>query len=72
MQSWLFPVLGSFLFWWLWGFLPKITTRTITPMSAMIFEAIGAMLVAGIAFLSGGYRFELTRRGYSSHCCQCC
>jgi transporter family protein len=63
MKSWLLPVLGSFLFWGLWGFLPKITTRTITPMSAMIFEAIGGMLVAGIAFLSGGYRFELTRQG---------
>lgn len=63
MKSWLVPVLGAFVFWGLWGFLPKITTRTITPMSAMIFEAVGGMLVAIIALLSGGYRLELTRQG---------
>jgi transporter family protein len=63
MKSWLVPVLGAFVFWGLWGFLPKITTRTITPMSAMIFEAVGGMLVALIALLSGGYRLELTRQG---------
>jgi transporter family protein len=32
-------------------------------MSAMIFEAVGGMLVAAIALLSGGYRLELTRQG---------
>jgi transporter family protein len=32
-------------------------------MSAMIFEAVGGMLVALIALLSGGYRLELTRQG---------
>ncbi|MGD8552199.1 MAG: EamA family transporter [Anaerolineales bacterium] len=63
MKSWLVPVLGAFVFWGLWGFLPKITTRTISPMSAMIFEAVGGMLVAIIALLSGGYRLELTRQG---------
>jgi transporter family protein len=32
-------------------------------MSAMIFEAVGGLLVAGIALLSGGYKLELTRQG---------
>jgi transporter family protein len=63
MRAWLLPVLSTFIFWGLWGFLPKITTRTITPMSAMIFEAIGGVLVAGLAFLSGGYRLELSSQG---------
>jgi transporter family protein len=63
MKTWLVPVLGTFIFWGLWGFLPKITTRTISPMSAMVFEAIGGMLVAGVALLGGGYRLELTRQG---------
>ncbi len=63
MKTWLVPVLGTFIFWGLWGFLPKITTRTISPMSAMIFEAAGGMLVAAVALLSGSYRLELTRQG---------
>jgi transporter family protein len=32
-------------------------------MSAMIFEAIGGILVASLAYLSGGYRLEFTRQG---------
>jgi transporter family protein len=32
-------------------------------MSAMIFEAIGGVLVAGLAFLSDGYRLELSSQG---------
>jgi transporter family protein len=63
MKNWIFPVFGAFVFWGLWGFLPKITTRTISPMNAMIFEAIGGVLVAGLAVLSRGYHLELTRQG---------
>lgn len=63
MKTWLVPVLGTFVFWGLWGFLPKITTRTISPMSAMVFEAVGGVLVAAVAILSGGFRLELTRQG---------
>jgi transporter family protein len=32
-------------------------------MNAMIFEAIGGVLVAGLAVLSRGYHLELTRQG---------
>lgn len=63
MKNWLFPVLGAFVFWGLWGFLPKITTRTISPMNAMIFEAFGGVLVAALAVFSRGFHLELTRQG---------
>jgi transporter family protein len=63
MKNWLFPVLGAFVFWGLWGFLPKITTRTISPMHAMIFEAIGGVLVAALAVFNRGFHLELTRQG---------
>lgn len=65
MKEWLIPVLGTFIFWGLWGFIPKLTLRTISPFSAMFFEAIGGLIVAVIALAVFGSRLELSRQGVS-------
>ena len=45
MTNWILPAFFTFVFWGVWSFIPKITTRYISPMSAMVYETIGAMIV---------------------------
>lgn len=40
------PTLGALVFWGLWGFLPKITTTYLPPRSAIIYEVLGAIVLA--------------------------
>ena len=37
----------AFLCWGLWAFLPALVTRYIDPKSAVVFEAVGSLLIAG-------------------------
>ena len=46
MKSWILPTLLTLIFWGVWGFFPKLTVQYISPKSAIIFEILGAMLVA--------------------------
>lgn len=46
MRHWLLPTFGAFILWGLWSFIPKITTRFLTPKSAVLFEVLGGMVVA--------------------------
>jgi transporter family protein len=45
MKSWLAPALLTLIFFGLWGFFPKITTRYIDPKSALVYEVAGGLLV---------------------------
>jgi uncharacterized membrane protein len=47
----------------LWGFLPKLDPRTISPLNATVFEAVGGILVAGKTLLSASFLLEMTRGG---------
>ncbi len=51
MKTWILPASVTLICWGLWGFIPKITTRYISPMSAMIYETIGALIVGGIVLV---------------------
>lgn len=51
MKEWFLPALFTFFLWGTWGFIPKFTTRYISPISAVVFEALGAMIV-GIFILA--------------------
>lgn len=54
MAEWLPPTLLAFLLWGAWSFLPKLTMRYIDPNSAVVYEAIGGLLIAlGVLFLIG-------------------
>lgn len=63
MREWILPALGTFVFWGLWGFFPKITTRYISPVSAIVFEAAIGLPVALIVLIFLRFRPELHPRG---------
>jgi len=46
MQTWTLPAAVAFVCWGIWAFLPKLTTRYIDPQSAIVYEALGGLLVA--------------------------
>ena len=46
MRDWILPAMGTFLFWGLYGFFPKITLRYISPLSTVFFEALIGIPVA--------------------------
>ena len=51
MDNWILPACVAFICWGIWGFIPKITIQYINPMSAMIFETIGVVIM-GLIILS--------------------
>jgi transporter family protein len=63
MQQWLLPTLGTIFFWGIWGFLPKIVVKHISPNSAIVYETFSSFLVSFIVFLSLGYNFQNDYKG---------
>lgn len=63
MGSWLAPAMLAFLCWGVWAFLPKLTTRYLDPKSAVVYEALGGLLVAFVALLWLGGRPAADGRG---------
>lgn len=63
MRDWIVPALGTFVFWGLWGFFPKLTTRYINPLSAIVFEALIGLPLALIVLAAIRFRPELHPRG---------
>ncbi|MCO6431147.1 MAG: EamA family transporter [Deltaproteobacteria bacterium] len=47
----------------LWGFFPKLATNYISPSSALVYEAIAGCLVGLAAFVSLGFRPEVSGPG---------
>lgn len=46
MNHWILPTAAAFVCWGVWAFLPKLTTRYIDPKSAIVYEAVGGLVVA--------------------------
>jgi transporter family protein len=46
MPAWLPATAVAFLCWGIWAFLPKLTTRYIDPKSAIVYEALGWLVLA--------------------------
>lgn len=63
MKGWILPAVGTFFLWGLWGFIPKITTRYITPRSAVLYEVIGGLMVGLVVLYSLNFRPETDPRG---------
>ena len=61
--NWVFPAFVTLVCWGLWGFIPKLTTRYISPMSAMIYETIGAAIVGLVVFTLVDFRPEVHVKG---------
>ncbi len=63
MTTWLVPAFVTLVCWGFWGFIPKITTRYIGPMSAMVYETVGAVIVGGIVLTLIDFRPDVHIKG---------
>ncbi len=63
MKTWILPACVTLICWGFWGFVPKITTRYISPMSAMIYETIGALIVGGVVLVLLDFRPDVHMKG---------
>lgn len=59
MKQWLLPTFGAFFLWGLWSFIPKITTKYISPKSAVLFEAMGGVLIAVTVLFSVKFKPDI-------------
>lgn len=59
MKQWLLPTFGAFVLWGLWSFIPKITTRFVTPKSAILFEVAGGIIVAIVVLVSVKFKPDI-------------
>ena len=65
MKAWLLPVSMTMICWGIWGFIPKITTRYINPLSASLFEGLGSTIFALIILFSLNFKPEIHPKGVS-------
>ena len=63
MKGWIAPATFTFIFWGLWGFIPKITTRYINPTSAVVYEALIGLPVALIIMALMRFQIQTEPRG---------
>ena len=63
MVTWFFPVMAVIILYGLMTFLPKLALQSIDPVSAMIYEVLGGMVV-GLALLCWvGFKPEFSWSG---------
>jgi transporter family protein len=65
MKGWLLPASMTLICWGIWGFIPKITTRYINPLSASVFEGLGSAIFALIVLFSLSFKPEVHPKGVS-------
>ncbi len=63
MRSWLLPAFVTLICWGVWAFVPKLTTRYISPMSAVVYESLGALVMGGVVLAILNFRPEVDARG---------
>ena len=63
MNSWILPAFLTLICWGVWGFIPKITTQYITPMSAMVYEAIGVGIMGCVVLVLLGFHPDTNPKG---------
>ena len=63
MKQWLLPTFGALVLWGFWSFIPKITTKYISPKSAILFEVLGGILLAIIVLISLNFKPDLHPKG---------
>jgi len=63
MKEWLLPTFGAFVLWGLWSFIPKITTKYISPKSAILFEVLGGIIFAIIVLISLQFKPDFHPKG---------
>ena len=63
MRDWVFPAILAMIAWGIWGFIPKLTTKYISPMSAVIYEVLGGIIVGVFLLFLVGFRPEVQTKG---------
>lgn len=63
MESWLAPACVSLIIYGLWGFFPKLAVTYINPVSALIYQVAGAMLVGLATLFWVGFQPETHPKG---------
>jgi transporter family protein len=65
MKAWLVPTLLTLLAWGLWAFLPKLATKYIDPQSAMVYQALGGVLVGLVVLISLKFQVQFNIPGFT-------
>ena len=65
MKAWLLPASMTMICWGIWGFIPKITTRYINPLSASVFEGLGSAVFAIVILFTLSFKPQIHPKGIS-------
>ena len=65
MRPWLLPTLLTLLAWGLWAFLPKIATKYIDPQSAIVYQALGGLMVGLVVLVSLKFQVQFNIPGFT-------
>ena len=63
MRAWIVPALVTFVFWGLYGFFPKLTTKYINPSSAILYGSLVGLPIAIFIFIVLRGQIESDPRG---------
>lgn len=63
--EWFSYALGALALWGLWGFFPKLATRTLDPRSATVFSSLGVVIVGFFLLWSLGFKPNYTHSGFA-------
>ena len=64
MRSWLVYALISLVLYGFWGFFPKLSVRDIDPLSALLYEIVGACFIGLVVLFSIGPGLQFTPNGF--------
>jgi transporter family protein len=65
MKDWVLPTILTLVAWGFWAFLPKLATRYIDPQSAMVYQALGGILVGLGVLISIKFKVQFNIPGFS-------
>ena len=63
MKQWLLPTLGAFICFGGCAFIPKLSAQYLSPKSALVYQVIGAMIVAIFVFSNLDYQLDIQPKG---------
>lgn len=65
MKDWVLPTILTLFVWGFWAFLPKIAIRYIDPYSAMVYQALGGILVGLGVLIALKFKVQFNIPGFS-------
>ncbi len=65
MKDWVFYTILTLLLWGFWAFLPKIAVRYIDPYSAMVYQALGGILVGLGVLIALNFQVDFNVPGFA-------